>query len=204
MKPFLMTATAAAALALVACSPSAPDADPSPVRPYEDDIVIDESAVETPADDMAGEMTDDIAANSLTDIIAQNADLSTFASALDAAGVSEKLAEGGPYTVFAPTNEAFANMPPEQLEMLLAPENKDKLVRVIEYHVVPGKIMAADIPPEAENGMTSSLNNLDMAARTTEDGKVMVNTSTVTSADIEASNGVVHIVDTVIVPRMSE
>ncbi|KCZ56307.1 hypothetical protein HY29_09660 [Hyphomonas beringensis] len=204
MKPILMTATAAAAIALVACSPSAPEASQDPVQPYEEDIVIDETSGEAQAEDASAEMPDEATANSLTGIIAENPDLSTFTLALDAAGVAEKLEEGGPYTVFAPTNEAFANMPPEQLEMLLAPENKDKLIRVIEYHIVPGKIMAADIPPESENVMTSSLNNLDMAARTTEDGKVRVNTATVTSADIEASNGVVHIVDTVIVPRMSE
>ena len=204
MKAILMTATAAAAIALVACSPSAPEASQDPVQPYEEDIVIDETTGEAQAEDASAEMPDEATANSLTGIIAENPDLSTFALALDAAGVAEKLGEDGPYTVFAPTNEAFANMPPEQLEMLLAPENKDKLIRVIEYHIVPGKIMAADIPPESENVMTSSLNNLDMAARTTEDGKVRVNTATVTSADIEASNGVVHIVDTVIVPRMSE
>ena len=204
MKAILMTATAAAAIALVACSPSAPEASQDPVQPYEEDIVIDETSGEAQAEDASAEMPDEATANSLTGIIAENSDLSTFTLALDAAGVAEKLGEDGPYTVFAPTNEAFANMPPEQLEMLLAPENKDKLIRVIEYHIVPGKIMAADIPPESENVMTSSLNNLDMAARTTEDGKVRVNTATVTSADIEASNGVVHIVDTVIVPRMSE
>ena len=204
MKAILMTATAAAAIALVACSPSAPEASQDPVQPYEEDIVIDETRGEAQAEDASAEMPDEATANSLTGIIAENPDLSTFTLALDAAGVAEKLEEGGPYTVFAPTNEAFANMPPEQLEMLLAPENKDKLIRVIEYHIVPRKIMAADIPPESENVMTSSLNNLDMAARTTEDGKVRVNTATVTSADIEASNGVVHIVDTVIVPRMSE
>ena len=197
MTPFLL-APLAAGLVLAACSPSGPDA-PDPVQPYSDDVELDETAP-----DAAATENDTDSRDSVVDIAIADPDLSTFLSVLEAADVQDTLISGGPYTVFAPTNEAFAALPEGQLETWLDPENQDQLQRVVQYHVLPGRYMAADAPAEEEGVVTSSLNNLDLAFRRTPDGALMANQATVTTPDIEASNGVVHIVDTVLVPRMSE
>jgi uncharacterized surface protein with fasciclin (FAS1) repeats len=119
----------------------------------------------------------------------------TLAAALDAAGLVDALKGDGPFTVFAPTDDAFAALPAGTVEDLLKPENKDKLTAVLTYHVVAGKVMSGDL----SDGMTATtLNGADLTI-TTSDG-VKVNDATVTSADIEASNGVIHVIDTVLLP----
>jgi uncharacterized surface protein with fasciclin (FAS1) repeats len=120
----------------------------------------------------------------------------TLAAALKAAGLVETLKGPGPFTVFAPTDEAFAKLPPGTIEDLLKPENKQKLVAILTYHVVPAKAMAKDV-----SGMSSAktVNGKDLKLKV-EDGKVMVNNATVTKADIAASNGVIHVIDTVLLP----
>lgn len=102
----------------------------------------------------------------------------------------------GPFTVFAPTDEAFAALPEGTVESLLMPENKDQLVAILTYHVVPGKVMSTDLMDdmEAETVQGSSV-TIDL-----DDG-VMVENATVTTADIETSNGVIHVIDTVILPE---
>lgn len=120
----------------------------------------------------------------------------TLAAALGAAGLVETLKGTGPFTVFAPTDAAFAQLPAGTVETLLRPENKAKLVAVLTYHVVPGKVMAADVvklkDAKTVNGQTVAIK--------VDGGSVMINGAKVTTADVAASNGVIHIVDKVILP----
>ncbi len=133
------------------------------------------------------------------DIIAVATEAGTFntlAAALTAAGLVETLQGEGPFTVFAPTDEAFAKLPAGTVEELLKPENKDKLTAILTYHVVAGKVMAADVM-----GLTEAQTvNGAMVGISAADGKVMVGGATVTATDIEASNGVIHVIDTVMLP----
>lgn len=123
-------------------------------------------------------------------------DFKTLAAALKAAGLVDTLKGDGPFTVFAPTDEAFAKLPAGTVENLLKPENKEKLVAILTYHVVPAKAMSKDVA-----GMNSAktVNGKELKLKAA-DGKVMVNNATVTKADIEASNGVIHVIDAVLLP----
>jgi len=121
----------------------------------------------------------------------------TLAAALEAGGLVETLKADGPYTVFAPTDEAFAKLPDGTLEMLLLPENKDKLVKILTYHVVAGKVMAAEV---VTLQTATTANGSDVAIRVVDD-TVFINDSRVVATDIGASNGVIHVVDTVILPN---
>ncbi len=121
----------------------------------------------------------------------------TLAAALTAAGLVETLKGPGPFTVFAPTDEAFAALPAGTVDDLLKPENKDKLTAVLTYHVIPGKVMSTDLT----NGMKAKTVNGAEVTITTEGG-VKVNDANVTTADIAASNGVIHVIDKVILPPM--
>ena len=121
---------------------------------------------------------------------------STLVAAVQAAGLVETLKSDGPFTVFAPTDEAFAKLPAGTVEMLLQPENKDKLVAVLTYHVVAGKVMSGDIAgkrvaPETVQGRPIAVNATS---------GVMVNDARVVAADVEATNGVIHVIDKVLLP----
>jgi uncharacterized surface protein with fasciclin (FAS1) repeats len=121
----------------------------------------------------------------------------TLAKALDAAGLVQTLKGPGPYTVFAPTDEAFAKLPAGTLEELLKPENKAKLTRILTYHVVSGRVMAADVVKLHSAKAVSG----DTIAIATHGEGVMVDNARVVKTDIEASNGVIHVIDTVILPK---
>lgn len=128
--------------------------------------------------------------------IASNADnLTTLVKAVQAAGLVETLQSEGPFTVFAPTDEAFAALPEGTLESLLMEENRDKLVQILTYHVVPGKVMSTDL----EDGMMAETVEGSSITVDLSDG-VSIDNANVVSADIEADNGVVHVIDTVIMP----
>ncbi len=122
---------------------------------------------------------------------------STLVAAVDAAGLVETLKGEGPFTVFAPTDDAFAALPEGTVEDLLKPENKDKLTSILTYHVVPGKVMSSDL----SDGMTAETVEGSEVTIGTEGG-VTVNDANVTTADIEASNGVIHVIDKVLMPSM--
>lgn len=121
----------------------------------------------------------------------------TLVAAVKAAGLVETLKGKGPFTVFAPTDEAFAKLPAGTLESLLKPENKDKLVAILTYHVVPGKVMAKDVVKltEAKTVQGSS------AKIAVKGGKVSVDGANVVTTDIETTNGVIHVIDSVILPK---
>ncbi|GGH23427.1 Uncaracterized surface protein containing fasciclin (FAS1) repeats [Cribrihabitans marinus] len=123
-------------------------------------------------------------------------DFNTLVAAVQAAGLVETLKGEGPFTVFAPTDAAFAALPEGTVETLLKPENKDQLVQVLTYHVVPAKVMSGDIAGKKAKVLTVQGDRLDVNAR----NGVKVNNAKVTSADIEASNGVIHVIDTVLLP----
>jgi transforming growth factor-beta-induced protein len=121
----------------------------------------------------------------------------TLAIALTAGGLVETLKGEGPFTVFAPTDEAFAKLPAGTLDDLLKPENKDTLSAILTYHVVPGKVMAKDVV-SLSSAKTVNGQDLKIATR---DGKVMVDNATVTKTDIDCSNGVIHVIDAVLMPK---
>jgi uncharacterized surface protein with fasciclin (FAS1) repeats len=123
----------------------------------------------------------------------------TLATALEAADLVDTLKGSGPFTVFAPTDDAFAKLPAGTVENLLKPENKDQLVAILTYHVVPGKVMAADVI-KLKEAKTVNGKMLDIEKK---GDAVMVNDAAVTATDIDASNGVIHVIDTVILPPKS-
>ena len=121
---------------------------------------------------------------------------STLAAALKAGGLVETLKGEGPFTVFAPTDEAFKKLPAGTLESLLKPENKEKLVSILTYHVVPGKVMAKDVV-KLDKAKTVNGKEVDVKV---DGGTVKVTDATVVKTDIEASNGVIHVIDSVLLP----
>jgi uncharacterized surface protein with fasciclin (FAS1) repeats len=123
----------------------------------------------------------------------------TLAAALGAAGLVDTLKGKGPFTVFAPTDEAFAKLPAGTVENLLKPENKDQLTAILTYHVVPGNVMAADVVKLSE---AETVNGKKVNIKT-EGDTVMINGAKVVSADVAASNGVIHVIDAVILPPES-
>lgn len=134
----------------------------------------------------------------IVDLAIQTEFLSTLVAAVKAGDLVGVLKGEGPFTVFAPTNDAFAKLPAGTVDTLLKPENKAKLVAVLTYHVVAGKVYSKDL----SDGMTAKTVQGASVKISLKDGKAMVNNATVTTADIEATNGVVHVIDTVILPPM--
>lgn len=121
----------------------------------------------------------------------------TLVAAVKAAGLVDSLKGPGPFTVFAPTDEAFAKLPPGTLESLLKPENKQKLQKILTYHVVAGHVTANDVV-KLRSAETVAGGSLTIK---TADGGVMVNNAHVIKTDIVASNGVIHVIDTVLLPE---
>ncbi|MFM7924524.1 MAG: fasciclin domain-containing protein [Planctomycetaceae bacterium] len=119
----------------------------------------------------------------------------TLVAAVKAAGLVETLKGKGPFTVFAPTDEAFAKLPAGTVESLLKPENKDKLVAILTYHVVPGSLRAADV---VKAGELKTVNG--KAAKITTDGGAKISGAGIVKTDIETANGIIHVIDSVILP----
>ena len=143
------------------------------------------SAIATPAS------TD----KNIVEVAVEAGSFQTLVAAVQAAGLAETLSMEGPFTVFAPTDEAFAKLPEGTIEALL--QDKEQLTAILTYHVVPGRVMAADVV-----GLSSAttVNGQDVMVKV-EEGSVMINDATVVATDIEASNGVIHVIDTVILPQ---
>jgi uncharacterized surface protein with fasciclin (FAS1) repeats len=181
----LVAVAAAAALTLAACSSSGDDtatSEPSAAA-------SEEAAAET---DMANEAP--ASAGTLVDVAAAAGQFTTVLAAAEAAGLVDTLNGAGPFTVFAPTDEAFAALPAGLVDALLLPENKDVLAKILTYHVVPGTVMAADIA----DGEVATVEGQNVTL-STADG-VTVNGAKVIQADVVADNGVIHVIDAVIVP----
>jgi len=136
------------------------------------------------------------AAGTIVDVAAGNADFETLVAAIKAADLVETLSGEGPFTVFAPTDDAFAKLPAGTLESLLKPENKGQLVSILTYHVVAGKVKAADV---VKLDSATTVNGQTVGIQVMGD-TVRIDGATVTATDIYASNGVIHVIDTVIIP----
>ena len=132
----------------------------------------------------------------IVDTAAGAGSFNTLVAAVQAAGLVDTLKGEGPFTVFAPTDEAFAKLPAGTVENLLKPENKDKLIAVLTYHVVPGKVMAADVV-KVDSAKTVQGQSVKI---TTTSGGVMVDNANVVKTDFHTSNGVIHVIDSVILP----
>ena len=166
----------AASLVLVACGDD------------KDDATATTAASETTA-------AEAVEAGDIVAVASANPDFSTLVAAVSAAGLVETLQGAGPFTVFAPTNEAFAALPAGLVDKLLLPENKDVLVQILTYHVVAGKVMAADVTA----GDVASVEGSNITI--TVDGGVKLNgSSNLVATDVAASNGVIHVIDAVILP----
>ena len=185
----LAAVAAAAALTLAACS-------------SDDGTATEASAAATTAASaapMASEAptmaaSEPAGVGTIVDVASNTEGFSTLVAAVQAAGLAETLSGEGPFTVFAPTDEAFAALPEGVLDALLLPENKDTLVKILTYHVVPGQVMAADVM----DGDVATVEGQTVAL-STADG-VTVNGATVVQADVVADNGVIHVIDAVILP----
>jgi len=132
----------------------------------------------------------------LVDTAIQAGSFKTLVAAVQAAGLVELLKSDGPFTVFAPTDEAFAKLPAGTVENLLKPENRDQLVAILKYHVVPGWVKAADVV-KLESANTAQGSPVKIAVA---DGSVKINEASVVKTDIKTSNGVIHVIDSVILP----
>ena len=137
-----------------------------------------------------------VKAADIVDTAASNDSFSTLVAAVKAAGLVDTLKGEGPFTVFAPTNQAFDALPDGTVDMLLKPENKEKLIEILTYHVVPGKVMSGDLDGEM---MVETVNGAEIKVVASDTG-VMVDNATVTQADLEADNGVIHVIDAVVMP----
>lgn len=133
----------------------------------------------------------------IVDTAVEAGQFNTLVAAVQAADLVDTLKSDGPFTVFAPTDAAFAKLPDGTVENLLKPENKDQLVAVLTYHVVSGKIMSSDIA--GKKAEVPTVQGSDMSVDATSG--VMVDNAMVVAADIEASNGVIHVIDTVVLPN---
>ncbi|VWX59585.1 fasciclin domain-containing protein [Sphingorhabdus sp. 109] len=186
-----MILTTTAAIALAACSTEAPQA------------AVDETSVDAMADDTAP-----VDSGTIVDVAVGNADFSTLVTAVTAADLAATLGSEGPFTVFAPTNDAFAKVDPDTLNALLTPEKKADLTGLLTYHVVAGELKAADVVSAITNGGgTAVLTTVQGGLlKATLDGDSVIledeagGKSTVILTDVEASNGVIHAIDTVVMP----
>ena len=133
----------------------------------------------------------------IVEIASGNKDFSTLVAAVVAAGLADTLSGEGPFTVFAPTNEAFAKLPAGTVEELVKPENKEKLAAILTYHVVSGKAMSSDL---SDGQKVKTVNGEEISVSI--NGSVKVDEATVVTADLEASNGVIHVIDHVLLPKM--
>lgn len=137
------------------------------------------------------------ASKDIVETAASNGSFNTLVAAIQAAGLSDTLKGDGPFTVFAPTDAAFANLPAGTVENLLLPENKDQLIAILTYHVVAGEVTSAQV---VTLNSATTVNGQDVKI-TTKDNTVMVDGATVTAVDVMASNGVIHVIDEVMLPN---
>jgi uncharacterized surface protein with fasciclin (FAS1) repeats len=150
----------------------------------------------TPPADMTMNGGDGTAAGDIVDVAVENGSFNTLVAAVQAAGLVDTLKGAGPFTVFAPTDAAFAALPKGTVDDLLKPENKSKLVDILTYHVVSGKVTSGDVVKLSEAAtVEGSKVNVSVSGST-----VKINDATVTAVDIAASNGVIHVIDKVLLP----
>lgn len=182
---------------VVAVSACAPEQDVTTAPTTDDPAAVGtDPSTSTPADPTAsGIESGEISGESIVDVASNAGTFNTFTQAVEAAGLTETLSQDGSYTVFAPTDEAFEQLPEGTLDQLLQPENQDLLRQILTYHVVPQAVTSSEIQPGEVNTVEGTPVNIQVS-----DGSVMVNEAMVTEPDIQASNGVIHAIDQVILP----
>lgn len=154
----------------------------------------DEDAATTETDTTADSSMSEDMDDTVVSVAASDESFSTLAQAIEAAGLTETLSSEGPYTVFAPTNEAFEALPEGTLDQLLMPENRDLLTQILTYHVVPAEVTSAEVTAGEVETVAGPAINI------TTDGAIMVNGAMVVTPDVQASNGVIHAIDQVLLP----
>ena len=179
LKQTMMAAGLVSVLFLAACGSDSDDATTT--------AATEATAAET-------DSTDPMAAGDIVAVASGDPQFSTLVAAVAAAGLVETLQGPGPFTVFAPTNDAFAALPAGLVDKLLLPENKETLAKILTYHVVGAKVMAADVTA----GDVATVEGSTIAITT--EGGVKVNDATVIATDVAASNGVIHVIDAVLLP----
>ncbi len=177
---------AATALTLAACSSESSSSTSSPTATTSPSM----AASASPG------MTNPASTSDIVGVASANASTTTLVTALEAAGLVEALQAPGPFTVFAPTNDAFAALPAGVLDKLVQPQNKAALTQILTYHVVNGEVMAADVT----NGPVPTLEGQSITLSTANGGVTINDTAKVTTPDVDASNGVIHLIDTVLLP----
>ncbi len=135
----------------------------------------------------------------IVEVAVQAGNFKTLVAAVQAAGLVDALKQPGPFTVFAPTDDAFAKLPPGTVDELLKPENKDKLVKILTYHVVSGKYLSADVKQLPDGAQVPTLSGESITV-TFKGDEVYVDGAKVVQVDIETDNGVIHVIDAVILP----
>ncbi len=169
----------------VACGGQSTDVAIDPAA----DTTAEMPATEAPATDSAA------MGETIVDVAAANGSFNTLVAAVQSAGLAETLSSEGPYTVFAPTDDAFAALPAGTLDKLLLPENQEVLAQILSYHVVSGEVPSSDV----ETGMVETVEGSDLDVVANESG-VTVNDAKVVQPDVVASNGVIHVIDSVLLP----
>jgi uncharacterized surface protein with fasciclin (FAS1) repeats len=185
MKKALMAGVVVAALTLTGCAQAE-----EPAVEETEEVAVEETTPEPMEEEMVEE-----GPGTIVDVAVGAGTFTTLVAAVQAAGLVETLSGEGPFTVFAPTDEAFAALPEGVLDALLLEENKELLARILTYHVVSGAVFSADVT----TGDVASVEGSTIAVEATDAG-VTVNGANVTAVDIEASNGVIHVIDQVILP----
>jgi uncharacterized surface protein with fasciclin (FAS1) repeats len=186
----LAALAAVAALTLAACSSSTEETATASATAASEAAAMESAMPEAPTAETPAATT----VGTVVDVASSTDGFSTLVAAVSAAGLVDTLNGAGPFTVFAPTDEAFAALPPGVLDALLLPENKETLVKILTYHVVPGTVLAADVT----DGEVATVEGQTVTF-STADG-VTVNGAKVIQADVMADNGVIHVIDAVILP----
>lgn len=187
----VVAAAAALTLTLAACGDSTDEASSEPTETVSEEMTEESEEMAEESEEMAEEPA---GVGTVVDVAASTDGFGTLVTAVTEAGLVDTLNGEGPFTVFAPTDEAFAALPPGVLDALLLPENQETLAKILTYHVVPGQVLAADIA----DGDVATVEGQTIAL-STADG-VTVNGATVIQADVVADNGVIHVIDSVILP----
>ena len=200
---FLLCTVATGSLGLLSCGDNGKGADTTTEVPGTEAAMTDSMTMPSDSSRMGnpdGVMVDGVAMLPNRTIV-QNAVLapsvSTLVKAVQAAGLDGTLSGPGPFTVFAPTNAAFDKLPKGAVEGLMKPESKEKLKGVLTYHVIAGRLLAADL----KDGQELTTVNGEKVKVSVKDGHVMINDATVQTADVISSNGVTHVIDTVLLPK---
>jgi len=188
--PFLIATAAASVLFLAACG--------------EDDQPTSSTSSAPTAEATTPPAADSPATTeTITELVAGNPEFSTLLAAVEAAGLTETLSGDGPFTVFAPTDAAFAELPAETLDTLLQPANKDQLAAILTYHVVPAEVMAADVQAGEVPTVNSAPFTVVIDGQAVEITDGQGNQANVIETDVDASNGVIHVIDSVLLPAQA-